>query len=139
VTSSQITAFKAATPETWHARLGHLSSQNMVLLSKKDLVKDFPLKVSETENVAEIFCEPCVKANAEKFPSPKSTNSPSTTVQQLLHTDLAGPIRVDSYDEKRYIITLLDDYTKMSWIATLNNKEQVPAKILQMCTMVDPI
>jgi hypothetical protein len=115
VTSSHQTAFKAASPETWHTRLGHLSSQNMVLLYKKDLVKDFPLKVLEIESVAEIFCEPCVKANAKKFPSPQSTNSPSTSVLQLLHTDLAGPIIVDSKDGKRYILTLLDDYAKMSW------------------------
>jgi transposase InsO family protein len=36
-----------------------------------------------------------------------------------------------------YILTLLDDYTKMSWIATLHNKEQVPDKLLQMCMMVE--
>jgi hypothetical protein len=64
VPSSQETAFKAATAETWHTRLGHLSSQNMVLLAKKDLVKDFPLKIGEIESIAEIFCEPCVKARS---------------------------------------------------------------------------
>jgi hypothetical protein len=37
-------------------------------------------KIGEIESVAEIFCEPCMKANAKKFPSPKSTNPPSTTV-----------------------------------------------------------
>jgi hypothetical protein len=73
----------------------------------------------------------------KRFPSPKSTNTPSTSVLQLLHTDMAGPVGADSYDEKRCILTLLDDYTKMSWIATLHNKEQVPTKLLQMCTMVE--
>jgi hypothetical protein len=111
----------------------------MVLLAKKDIVKDFPLNVSEIESVAGVFCEPCVKANAKKGPSPKSTNSPSTSVIQLLHADLAGPIRVDSYNEKNNILTLLYYYTKMSWIATLHNKEQVLAQLLQMCKKRDTI
>ena len=42
----------------------------------------------------------------------------------LIHFDLCGPMHVPSANENKYIMYLIDDYTKMYWAYLLKDKSQ---------------
>ncbi|GJX82438.1 retrovirus-related pol polyprotein from transposon TNT 1-94 [Tanacetum coccineum] len=42
----------------------------------------------------------------------------------LLHMDLCGPIRVKSINEKKYILVIIDDYSRFTWVKFLRSKDE---------------
>jgi transposase InsO family protein len=49
------------------------------------------------------------------------TNQP----RQLLHMDTVGPSRVRSMDDKWYVLVIVDDYSRYSWVIILESKNEV--------------
>nr|GEU85863.1 hypothetical protein [Tanacetum cinerariifolium] len=48
---------------------------------------------------------------------------------ELLHMDLCGPMRVASINEKRYILVIVDDYSRFTWVYFLHTKDETPETI----------
>jgi hypothetical protein len=46
-------------------------------------------------------------------------------LRQLLHMDTVGPSRVRSMGGKWYILIVVDDYSRYSWIFFLESKDEV--------------
>jgi hypothetical protein len=57
--------------------------------------------------------------------------------KELLHTDLAGPYATTSYNDKRYVLTVLDDYTKLSSMMCLKHKDDVAAALIHICNSLE--
>ncbi|GJY61215.1 retrovirus-related pol polyprotein from transposon TNT 1-94 [Tanacetum coccineum] len=53
----------------------------------------------------------------------------NTEVLNTLHMDLCGPIRVESINGKKYILVIVDDYTRFSWVRFLRTKDETPKVI----------
>ncbi|GJT25648.1 retrovirus-related pol polyprotein from transposon TNT 1-94 [Tanacetum coccineum] len=50
---------------------------------------------------------------------------PSTKSKlELLHMDLCGPIRVASINGKKYILVIVDDYSRYTWVYFLRTKDE---------------
>ncbi|GJW69643.1 retrovirus-related pol polyprotein from transposon TNT 1-94 [Tanacetum coccineum] len=45
--------------------------------------------------------------------------------------DLCGPMRVASINEKRYILVIVDDYSRFTWVRFLKTKDEAPAAIIK--------
>jgi len=43
----------------------------------------------------------------------------------LIHSDFCGPMHVPSENGNKYMMTFIDDYTKMCWVYLLKNKSNV--------------
>jgi transposase InsO family protein len=59
-----------------------------------------------------------------------ASHSPINTVMtehpgQLLHMDTVGPSRVHSIGGRWYILVIIDDYSRYSWIFFLESKDEV--------------
>ncbi|GJR07352.1 retrovirus-related pol polyprotein from transposon TNT 1-94 [Tanacetum coccineum] len=80
----------------WHRRLSHLNFDTINLLSKYDIVTGLPkLKI-----VKDHLCSSCELGKA-KCKSFKTKTTPSSKRHlQILHMDLCGPIRVESFNDK---------------------------------------
>jgi transposase InsO family protein len=76
-------------------------------------------------------------ANTKRAPSPTSLNPPTTRILELLHTDLAGPYAISSYNDKRYVLTVLDDHTKLSSIKCMKHKDDVAAALMHICNSLE--
>ncbi|GJW35641.1 retrovirus-related pol polyprotein from transposon TNT 1-94 [Tanacetum coccineum] len=68
--------------------------------------------------------------------SKKSSHQPKAedTNQEklyLLHMDLCGPMRVASINGKRYILVIVDDYSRFTWVRFLKTKDEAPAAIIK--------
>nr|GFA11555.1 Gag-Pol polyprotein [Tanacetum cinerariifolium] len=44
----------------------------------------------------------------------------------LLHIDLYGPMRVGSINGKRYVMVIVDDYSRYTWVHFLRTKDETP-------------
>ncbi|GJZ98659.1 retrovirus-related pol polyprotein from transposon TNT 1-94 [Tanacetum coccineum] len=49
----------------------------------------------------------------------------------LLHMDLCGPMHVASINGKRYILVIVDDYSRFTWVRLLKTKDEAPVAIIR--------
>nr|GEX35336.1 ribonuclease H-like domain-containing protein [Tanacetum cinerariifolium] len=50
----------------------------------------------------------------------------------LLHIDLCSPMRVASINGKKYILVIVDDYSRYTWTLFLRSKDETPKEFLTM-------
>nr|GFC42753.1 putative ribonuclease H-like domain-containing protein [Tanacetum cinerariifolium] len=55
---------------------------------------------------------------------------------QLLHMDLCGPMRVASINGKRYVLVIVDDYSKYTWTHFLRSKDATPEVLINFLRLV---
>ncbi|GJY39622.1 integrase, catalytic region, zinc finger, CCHC-type containing protein, partial [Tanacetum coccineum] len=95
----------------WHRRLNHLNFGTINDLARKDLVRGLPrLKFAKDH-----LCSACQLGKSKKYShKPKSENT-NMEVLHTLHMDLCGPMRVQSINGKKYILVIVDDYSRFTW------------------------
>nr|GEW09010.1 hypothetical protein [Tanacetum cinerariifolium] len=92
----------------WHRSLSHLNFDYIILLSKKDIVIGLP----KLKYVEDQLCSSCKLSKAKRSLF-KSKVVPSLKGRlNLLHMDLCGPMRVVSINGKKYILVIVDDYSR---------------------------
>ncbi|GJY36786.1 retrovirus-related pol polyprotein from transposon TNT 1-94 [Tanacetum coccineum] len=72
------------------------------------------------------LCSSCEMSKAKRS-SFKSKAVPSSKGRlNLLHMDLCGPMRVASINGKKYILVIVDDYSRYTWTLFLRSKDETP-------------
>ncbi|GJT46521.1 retrovirus-related pol polyprotein from transposon TNT 1-94 [Tanacetum coccineum] len=135
-TSSTPIYFMAKVPPTqawlWHNRLSHLNFNYINLLSKKDVVIGLP----KLKYVKDQLCSSCEVSKAKRS-SFKTKVVPSSKGRlNLLHMDLCGPMRVASINGKKYILVIVDDYSRYTWTLFLRSKDETPEVLKDFLTMI---
>ncbi|GJU12844.1 retrovirus-related pol polyprotein from transposon TNT 1-94 [Tanacetum coccineum] len=116
----------------WHRRLSHLNFDYINLLSKKDVVIGLP----KLKYVKDQLCSSCEVSKAKRS-SFKSKTVPSSKGRlNLLHMDLCGPMRVASINGKKYILVIIDDYSRYTWTLFLRSKDETPEALKDFLTMI---
>ncbi|GJU40335.1 retrovirus-related pol polyprotein from transposon TNT 1-94 [Tanacetum coccineum] len=54
----------------------------------------------------------------------------------LLHMDLCGPMCVASINGKKYILVIVDDYSRFTWVKCLRSKDEAPDFIIKFLKMI---
>jgi len=104
----------------WHMRLGHASLALLNKLMYKDLIVRLPSIKFNDDKV----CDACAIGKQVRT-SFKSKNCVSTSRPlELLHVDLCGPMRVPSRGGKRYMLVIVDDYSRFTWTLFLTSKDK---------------
>ena len=52
---------------------------------------------------------------------------------ELFHVDLIGPIRTESLGGKRYIMVIVDDFSRYTWVEFLREKSEACKKLEILC------
>ncbi|GJU22006.1 retrovirus-related pol polyprotein from transposon TNT 1-94 [Tanacetum coccineum] len=99
----------------WHRRLSHLNFDTINLLSKNNIVTGL-LKL---KFVKDQFCSSCELGKAKRKSFHTKTTPSSKRRLQLLHMDLCGPMRVESINGKKYVLVIVDDYSRYTWTHVL--------------------
>ncbi|GJW42125.1 retrovirus-related pol polyprotein from transposon TNT 1-94 [Tanacetum coccineum] len=108
----------------WHQRLSHLNFDTINLLSKKDIVNGL-LKL---KYVKDQLCSSC-ELSKEKRSTFKTKVVPSLKGRlNLLHMDLCGPVQIESINGKKYILVVVDDYSRYTWTHFLRTKDETPER-----------
>jgi hypothetical protein len=105
----------------WHRRLGHLSFNLLCRLSGLGLLRGLPLLKFESD----LICAPYRHGKMIA-----ASHSPVNTVMtehpgQLLHMDIVGPSWVRYMGDKWYVLVIVDDYSRYSWVFFLVSKDEV--------------
>ncbi|GKA23382.1 retrovirus-related pol polyprotein from transposon TNT 1-94 [Tanacetum coccineum] len=102
--------------------LNHLNFGMINDLARKDLVRGLPRLKFEKDHL----CSACQLGKSKKFSHrPKSENT-NMEVLHTLHMDLCGPMRVQSIKGKKYILVIVDDYSRFTWVKFLRSKDETP-------------
>nr|GEZ95595.1 hypothetical protein [Tanacetum cinerariifolium] len=116
----------------WHRRLSHLNFDTINLLSKNDIVVGLPKVKFVKDHLYSSF--ELGKAKRKSFHT-KLTPSSKRRLQ-LLHMDLCGPMRVASINGKRYVLVIVDDYSRYIWTHFLRSKDETPEVLIDFLRLV---
>ncbi|CED85415.1 FOG: Transposon-encoded proteins with TYA, reverse transcriptase, integrase domains in various combinations [Phaffia rhodozyma] len=95
-----------------HRRMGHPSRSAMydILSYSQALSKNISKRDIDTY-FARGMCTPCVECRQHKTPFPTSQTIIDRPLQ-LIHTDIQGPMPVESAGGARYMLTVIDEYVE---------------------------
>ena len=116
--------------DLWHQWMGHASYKHLSIVSKHESVLGIP-KLSKMSNVV---CGPCQLGKQTKAKHPSTQTSATSRPLKLLHLDLMGPTRTESLGGKRYIMVVVDDFTRYTCVILLRSKSEAPEHIEALCT-----
>ncbi|GJV30551.1 retrovirus-related pol polyprotein from transposon TNT 1-94 [Tanacetum coccineum] len=116
----------------WHRRLNHLNFGTINDLARKDLVRGLPRLKFEKDHL----CSACQLGKSKKYShKPKSENT-NMEVLHTLHMDLCGPMRVQSINGKKYILVIVDDYSRFTWVKFLRSKDETPEFVINFLKQI---
>lgn len=104
--------------ELWHRRLGHLSLAGMISL-RDSLASGIAFTKTDLSP-----CIPCIEGKQKSKSFPRGQAHSSVAKLDLIHTDICGPMSVNSWSGCRYFITFTDDFTRKSFVYFLMRKDQ---------------
>nr|GEX17061.1 hypothetical protein [Tanacetum cinerariifolium] len=116
----------------WHRPLSHLNFDTINLLSKNDIVVGLP----KLKFIKDHLCSSCELGKAKQKSFQSKTTPSSKRQLQLLHMDLCGPMRVASINGKRYVLVIVDDYSRYTWTHFLRSKDETPEVLIDFLRLV---
>ncbi|KAG1659195.1 hypothetical protein FOA52_005673 [Chlamydomonas sp. UWO 241] len=119
----------SSSPSLWHARFGHLGYNNLSKVSQ--MVTSMPVfDPDETKAAAASLCTPCITGKSSREPLVAS-KSPPNLLLHVLHSDLMGPLSPASRGGARYVMTVIEDYSRYSLVFLLKNKSDASHSMRQ--------
>ncbi|GKA13189.1 integrase, catalytic region, zinc finger, CCHC-type containing protein [Tanacetum coccineum] len=94
----------------WHRRLSHLNFGTINDLTKKDLVDG----LSKFKYDKDHLCSACERGKSKKYAHPPKVVPSNHSKLELLHMDLCRPMRVASINGNKYILVIVDDYSRFT-------------------------
>nr|GEY48126.1 retrovirus-related Pol polyprotein from transposon TNT 1-94 [Tanacetum cinerariifolium] len=109
----------------WHQRLSHLNFDTINDLARNDLVSGL-LKFKYHK---EHLCPSCEQEKSQRASHPPKPVPNSRQRLHLLYMDLCSPMRIASINGKRYVLVIVDDYSRYTWVHFLRSKDETPEVI----------
>lgn len=96
-----------------------MSQKRLQTLSDKKMVHGFPkLQLSSS------ICTNYISGKHHRDAIPKEATWRATQPLELVHADICGPISLLSNSGKRYVLFLIDDYSREAWAYLLVEKKE---------------
>lgn len=83
----------------------------------------------------DVICDTCQFARQKFLPFPHSI-SYTNVCFEMIHVDIWGPFQVVSYDNYRYFLTIVDDFTRCTWLFLMIQKSEARQHIVNFYAMV---
>ncbi|GJR15862.1 retrovirus-related pol polyprotein from transposon TNT 1-94 [Tanacetum coccineum] len=116
----------------WHRRLSHLNFEYITQLAKQGMVRGLPRLKFQKYHLCYAYALGKSKKHSHK---PKAEDSIQEKLY-LLHMDLWGPMRIQSINGKKYILVIVDDYSRFTWVKFLRSKDEVPEFVIKFLKMI---
>lgn len=71
-----------------------------------------------------------MKGKLARKPFPKESSNKTQAPLDLIHTDVSGPMQTITPGNKRYVLTIIDDYSRYTKIYLMESKDQVRGFII---------
>nr|GEZ34068.1 retrovirus-related Pol polyprotein from transposon TNT 1-94 [Tanacetum cinerariifolium] len=116
----------------WHRQLSHLNFGVINHLARLGLVRGLLKLKFEKDHL----CSVCAMGKSTKKSHKPKTKDTNQEKLYLLHMDLCGPMRVESINGKKYILVIVDDYSRFTWVKFLRSKDEVSDFIIKFLKMI---
>ncbi|GKB14592.1 ribonuclease H-like domain-containing protein [Tanacetum coccineum] len=119
---------------TWGSNATDIpSSSSLVMTGCPDYSLVFRLRMFETYDREPLSAHELSCALGESKKSSYQPKAEDTNREKLylLHMDLCGPMRVASINGKMYILVIVDDYSRFTWVRFLRTKDEAPEAIIK--------
>nr|GEV70171.1 integrase, catalytic region, zinc finger, CCHC-type, peptidase aspartic, catalytic [Tanacetum cinerariifolium] len=111
----------------WHQRLSYLNFDTINDLAKNDLVSGLPKFKYHKEHL----CPSCEQGKSKRASHPPKHVPNSRQMLHLLYMDLCGLMRIASINGKRYVLVIMDDYSRYTWVHFLRYKDEAPETLVE--------
>nr|GEX26837.1 ribonuclease H-like domain-containing protein [Tanacetum cinerariifolium] len=110
----------------WHQRLSHLNFATINNLVKSNLVQGLPKMKFKKDHL----CSVCEQGKIHRKHHKSKKDFASNKLLYLLHMDLCGSMHVEGINEKRYVLVVVDDYSRYTWVFFLHSKDEASDVII---------
>ncbi|GJZ45016.1 retrovirus-related pol polyprotein from transposon TNT 1-94 [Tanacetum coccineum] len=90
-------------------------------LARHGLVRGLPKLKFEKDHL----CSACAMGKSKKKPHKPKSEDTNREKLYLLHMDICGPIRVASVNIKKYILVIIDYYSRFTWKVGISHKTSI--------------
>nr|GEV60743.1 hypothetical protein [Tanacetum cinerariifolium] len=116
----------------WHRRLSHLNFGAINHLARQGLVRGLPKLKFKKDHL----CSACAMGKSKKKSHKPKSEDTNQEILYLLHMDLCRPMCVESVNGKKYILVIIDDYSRFTWVKCLRSKDEAPDFIIKFLKMI---
>ncbi|GJW57143.1 retrovirus-related pol polyprotein from transposon TNT 1-94 [Tanacetum coccineum] len=116
----------------WHRRLSYLNFGAIYHSARHGLVRSLPRIKFEKDHLYFAYDLGKSKKQSHKLKS-EDTNQEKL---YLLHMDLCRPMRIASVNGKKYILVIVADYSRFTWVNFLASKDEAPDFIIKFLKMI---
>ena len=115
--------------ELLHRRLCHVNLNGIISCIRNQCVTGIKVNVNDLN--PDYFCTICPlsKSTTKSFPS--FSHMESSSMLELIFTDLCGPYGVLSKGGSKYMLTFTDNYSKFVWVYFIHVKSDAYKKLLE--------
>ncbi|GJZ85275.1 retrovirus-related pol polyprotein from transposon TNT 1-94 [Tanacetum coccineum] len=125
---------KALKTKSWlrHRRLSHLNFDSITALAKQGLVRGLPKLKFQQDHL----CSACVLGKSKKHTYKPKVEDSIQEKLYLLHMDLCGPTRIQSINGRKYILVIINDYSRFTWAKIIRSKDEVSEFVIKFLKMI---
>jgi hypothetical protein len=116
----------------WHACFGHQNFSSLRKLATQNMMHRL-LMVDQVDQV----CDGCLVGKQRRAPFSTQARHCVSSILNLVHGDLCGPVTPVTPDEKRYFLLLVDDMSRYMWLHLIASKDQAPAEIINFKVTIE--
>ena len=117
----------------WHLRLGHIGHGGLDAIVKNDCCNGINLtSVNKWE-----LCEGCALGKQTRVSYMPKSPDRATTLLEVIHSDVCGPMHTPTFSGKRYFVTFIDEYSHYCVVYLLQNKSEVSTKFAQFVALAE--
>lgn len=110
--------------DLWHKRLGHINENYLQLLEKYKMV----VGIDELKGKLS-FCNSCLKGKIPRNEGSYTYEETTTNPLERIHVDICGPMRIETLGGRKYMMVIVDQYTRRYFVTLLFTKNEVTKEL----------
>nr|GEW07294.1 retrovirus-related Pol polyprotein from transposon TNT 1-94 [Tanacetum cinerariifolium] len=116
----------------WHHRLNHSYFSTINNHARKDLVRGLPRLKFEKD----LLCSACQLGKSKKQTHSPKTKNTNLEVLNTLNMDFCRLMRVQTINGKKYILVIIDEYMRFTWVKFLRSKDETLEVVIKFLKQI---
>nr|GEY26631.1 hypothetical protein [Tanacetum cinerariifolium] len=105
-------------------------SSNLYVVALNEVASNSSTCLPKMKFEKDHLCSACEQGKIHQKHHKSKMAFASNKPLYLLHMDLYGPMRIESINEKRYMLVVVDDYSQYTWVFFLQSKDEASEVII---------